>query len=78
MNIVCKRKIQFLGVQRKKAPPPQHHGHLGPGSLDGGLVLKSNGPWFVLLASNWSLEISSGKAEGCLQERDEKPRSALQ
>lgn len=52
MNVVFKQKIRLLGVPIETTLPCKHHGHLGLGSLDGGLVILSNGPWFVLLGSN--------------------------
>lgn len=77
VNVVFKQKIWFLGVPIETTLTCKHHGHLGLGSLGGDLILKSNGPWFVPLGVQLSLEICSGKAEGCLQECDEKLWSAL-
>lgn len=47
VNVVFKQKIWFLGVPIETTLTCKHHGHLGLGSLDGDLILKSNGPWFV-------------------------------
>lgn len=44
VNVVFKQKIWFLGVPIETTLTCKHHGH---GSLDGDLILKSNGPWFV-------------------------------
>ncbi|KAM7325825.1 hypothetical protein ACRRTK_016078 [Alexandromys fortis] len=52
MNVVFKQKIRFLGVPLETTLRCKHHGRLGLGSLDVGLVLKSSGPWFALLGSS--------------------------
>lgn len=45
MNVSCEQKISSLGFQWKQlfSPAQWASGCLGSGSLDGGLVLKSNG-----------------------------------
>lgn len=42
MNAGFKQEIRFLGVPLETTLPCKHHGHIGLGNLDVGLVLKNN------------------------------------